>query len=166
MSRPIFQPSSRLTILAAAAMFAGCTHSRPASELPPAKADSVDVPYGTQSTRDHTGSVGTVDGETARRTGTTNIADMLAGRIAGVDVKRLPGGGMSIRIRGTRSLNSSNEPLYVIDGIPRQPGPEGAFPDLDPQSIEKIEVLKDAGSLAAYGSRGANGVILITTRKS
>ena len=76
MFRPTLQPCNRLTILAAAAMIAGCTHSRPSSQLPPAKADSVDVPYGTQSTRDHTGSVGTVDGETARRTGTTNIADM------------------------------------------------------------------------------------------
>ena len=80
MSRSFHQPCARLTILAAAALLAGCSHSRPSTEVHPPKADSVNVPYGTQSTRDHTGSVGTVDGETARRHGNTNIADMLAGR--------------------------------------------------------------------------------------
>jgi TonB-dependent starch-binding outer membrane protein SusC len=166
MSRSFHRTTVGATILVAATLLVGCSRSQSSSAPHPRKADSVDIPYGTQSTREQTGSVGTVKGETARRDGTTSIADMLDGRIAGVEVRRLPGGGMSIRIRGTRSLNSNNEPLYVIDGVPRQPGPDGAFPDLDPQMIDKIEVLKDAGSLAAYGSRGANGVILITTRKS
>src|SRR3954469_13849663 len=98
MSRSLFQPS--LAVLVFSAFMCSCSQSRPSSDPHPAKADSVGVPYGTQSTREHTGSVGTVDGETARRQGNTSLADMLAGRIAGVDVKRLPGGGMSIRIRG------------------------------------------------------------------
>jgi len=64
-----------------------------------------------------------------------------------------------------RSLVAQSEPLYVIDGVPKQPGPDGVLPDIDPRDISSIDVLRDGGSLAAYGSRGANGVILITLRR-
>jgi TonB-dependent SusC/RagA subfamily outer membrane receptor len=90
------------------------------------------------------------------------IEELLRGRFPGVEVVTLPGGGMSVRIRGASS--ASSEPLYVLDGTPVQPEPGGALRWLSPNDVAKIEVLKDIGSTAFYGSRGANGVILITTK--
>jgi TonB-dependent starch-binding outer membrane protein SusC len=77
-----------------------------------------------------------------------------------VDVTRLGGADFSVRIRGARSLAGSNEPLFVVDGVPRT---AGALDAIAPSSVVRIDVLKDAATLAAYGARGANGVILITT---
>jgi TonB-dependent SusC/RagA subfamily outer membrane receptor len=90
--------------------------------------------------------------------------ELFAGRFPGVEVLRLPTGGISVRIRGQTSVNASTEPLYVVDGIPIQPDPGGALRWLSPRDVARIEVLKDIGSTAFYGVRGANGVILITTR--
>jgi TonB-dependent SusC/RagA subfamily outer membrane receptor len=92
------------------------------------------------------------------------MADFLEGRVPGLEVRRLSAGSISVRIRGDRSLLKDGEPLYVIDGIPMQGG-TGLLPDLDPRDVRSVEVLKDAGSLAAYGSRGANGVILINLKR-
>ncbi len=142
----------------------GCQHQPPSTSPAPSAQDSIDVGYGTQAKHDVTGSISAVDGHDARRTTATNIADLLDGRVAGLDVRRLPNGAVSIRIRGDRSLLSSGEPLIVVDGIPRTAN-DGVLQDLDPRDVASISVLKDAGSLAAYGSRGANGVILITTKK-
>ena len=89
--------------------------------------------------------------------------ELFIGRFPGVQVFQ-SGGGLVIRIRGgTTTINGSTEPLYVIDDMTIEPGPGGALMGINPQDIEKIEVLKDAGSTALYGSRGANGVILIRT---
>jgi TonB-dependent SusC/RagA subfamily outer membrane receptor len=88
--------------------------------------------------------------------------ELFIGRFPGVQVLQ-SGGGLIIRIRGANSINGSNEPLYVIDDMPIEPGPGGALVGINPQDIEKIEVLKDAGSTGLYGSRGANGVVLIRT---
>jgi iron complex outermembrane receptor protein len=90
--------------------------------------------------------------------------ELLVGRFAGVEVLPLPGGGVSVRIRGATSVSLSTEPLYVVDGMPINAEPGGALKWLPPQDISKIEVLKDIGSTAFYGVRGANGVILITTK--
>jgi TonB-dependent SusC/RagA subfamily outer membrane receptor len=79
-------------------------------------------------------------------------------------VIRRPGGQISVRIRGPNSLNAGQEPLFVVDGMVAPPGTTG-LGDLDPSSVESITVLKDAGSTAIYGSRGANGVILIKTKR-
>ena len=76
-----------------------------------------------------------------------------------------PGGGIAVRIRGASSFNGSNEPLYVLDGFPMTPGPGGALTGINPYDIASIDVLKDAASTAIYGSRGANGVILIETKR-
>jgi TonB-dependent starch-binding outer membrane protein SusC len=92
------------------------------------------------------------------------VEELFAGRFAGVVVTRIPG-GISVRIRGGSTITGSNEPLYVIDGMPIDPGPGGALVGINPADIEKIEVLKDIGSTAMYGSRGANGVILIRTKR-
>ena len=94
-----------------------------------------------------------------------SIEEILAGRVAGVQVGRNEEGAMTVRIRGATSVNSSNDPLYVIDGVAIQPGPGGSLAGINPSDIESIKVLKDAVATSEYGSRGANGVILIKMKK-
>ncbi len=94
-----------------------------------------------------------------------SVEDMFAGRFPGVEVSRVPSGGITIRIRGASTILGSSEPLYIIDGTRVQSGPGGLL-FLDPGDISRIEVLKDIGSTAMYGSEGANGVIIITTKRA
>jgi TonB-dependent SusC/RagA subfamily outer membrane receptor len=94
----------------------------------------------------------------------SSAEELMTGRFAGVQVYRV-GGGIAVRIRGATSLNGSTEPLYVVDGMTIDPGPGGALQGINPNDIERIEVLKDIGSTAQYGVRGANGVIVITTKR-
>ena len=89
----------------------------------------------------------------------------MAGRFAGVEVLRVRG-GIAVRIRGATSTMGSNEPLYVIDGMAVEPGPGGALVGINPHDIAKIRVLKDIGSTSFYGMRGANGVVVITTKRA
>lgn len=91
--------------------------------------------------------------------------EMLEGCFAGVRVIRVPG-GIAVRIRGGSSLMASNEPLYIVDGMEMVAGPGGALTGINPADITRIEVLKDIGSTSAYGVRGANGVVLISTRRN
>jgi TonB-linked SusC/RagA family outer membrane protein len=122
------------------------------------------VGYGTQSRKDVTGSVASVAGTAVAAVPKVNAVEAIKGRVAGVDIVTTgnkPGDGIRIRVRGERSLTASNEPLYVLDGIPMA----GGIGDLNPNDIESVEVLKDASATAIYGSRGANGVVLITTRQ-
>ena len=93
-----------------------------------------------------------------------SLEELLQGRIAGVTVTRTAD-GIAVRIRGQTSFMGTNEPLYVLDGIPIQPGPNGSLSGISPYDIESIEVLKDAVSTAMYGGRGANGVIVIKTKR-
>lgn len=121
------------------------------------------VGYGSSRKSDLTGAVASVSSETFENQPVRNIADVLQGRTSGVEVTTtsgMPGAGAKIRIRGTTSINKSSDPLYVIDGIISTSGLAG----LNPQDIETMQVLKDASSTAIYGSRGANGVVLVTTR--
>lgn len=92
------------------------------------------------------------------------IEKILADRVAGVRLGRNPDGTLTVQIRGTSSFTAS-PPLYVLDGVAITPGPNGALSGINPNDIDRIEVLKDAASTAMYGSRGANGVILIRTKK-
>ena len=92
-----------------------------------------------------------------------SMEELFSGRFPGVEVSKAAGGGISIRIRGSNTILGSSDPLYIIDGARVQSGPGGLL-FLDPNDIVKIEVLKDIGSTSIYGSEGANGVILITTR--
>lgn len=147
------------------AVLAGCFGRTARAPSPASPRDSVNVGYGMESRRDMTTAVSSMDGDVARRNSPTSVADMIDGRFPGVEVRRLASGGVSIRIRGNRSLNSDQEPLYVIDGVPQRSVPGGALADLSPNDIKSIEVLRDAGSTSVYGSRGANGVILITTKR-
>lgn len=125
----------------------------------------VAVGYSTVSKRDLTGSVGQVKGEILSKSPVTNYDQALAGRVAGVQVSSAdgtPGEGLNIVIRGGNSITGDNSPLYVIDGIPMENFDPGSISSHD---IETFDVLKDASASAIYGSRGANGVIIITTRK-
>lgn len=130
------------------------------------------IGYGTQRRRDITGSVTSVGGEELRSATSTSFADALRGKAAGVLVTSgsgEPGANLDIKIRGTSSISASSSPLYVIDGVPVEGGgtsPNGVNPlsYLNPNSIESIEILKDASAAAIYGSRGAAGVVLITTK--
>lgn len=110
---------------------------------------------------------GSVTAEDIQRTAPDDnqIERALAGRVAGVIVTRTPDGGIAVRIRGGTSVYGSNEPLYVVDGMPIEPGPNGALTGINPNDIESIKVLKDPAETAMYGSRGANGVIVIRTKK-
>ena len=94
------------------------------------------------------------------------IEKVLEGRVAGVTVRRTSDGGIAVRIRGSTSLHGNNEPLYVLDGMPIQPGPGGSLSGVNPHDIESIKVLKDPAETALYGARGANGVIIIKTKKA
>ena len=99
------------------------------------------------------------------RTPTVPIETTLASRVPGLLVRRTPGGGIALRIRGQSSIEGEREPLFVIDDVPVRPGPGGALVGINPHDIASIEVLKDAASTAFYGLRGANGVIVIKTKK-
>lgn len=124
------------------------------------------IGYGDVKKSDLTGSVATLKGDNLNKTPSASVDQLLQGKIAGVQVMSgggQPGAGATIRIRGASSLNGSKDPLVVVDGYPW--GDAGNLKQINPDDIESIEVLKDASSAAIYGSRGANGVILITTRK-
>lgn len=122
------------------------------------------IGYGTARKSDVTGSIASVGGDKLQEIPSTNITYALQNRVAGVDMTQTssqPGATMQIRIRGTRSLTASNDPLVVLDGIPFM----GNLSDINPGDIKSMDILKDASSTAIYGSRGANGVILITTNR-
>lgn len=126
--------------------------------------EAVVIGYGTARKSDVTGSITSVGGNDLREVPAGDITQALQGRIAGVDFQSSssnPGASMTIRIRGDRSLSASNDPLIVLDGIPFM----GSLSDISTNDIKSIDVLKDAASTAIYGSRGANGVIIITTYK-
>lgn len=123
------------------------------------------VGYGTQKKSDVTGSVVSVSAEQLTSRPVTNALEALQGKAAGVDIKssERPGTIGSVRIRGNRSLSASNSPLYVVDGVPLMSS--SSIETLNPRDIESIDILKDASATAIYGSRGANGVIIVTTKQ-
>ena len=140
------------------------------------------IGYGTQARKDVTGSISSVSSSQLKETPIISLDQGLQGRAAGVQVMQQshsPGGGVSIRIRGGNSLTAGNEPLYVIDGFPIYSDNNafaagtdpvfGATPNalasINPSDIESIEILKDASATAIYGSRGANGVVIVTTKR-
>ncbi|MBN1117572.1 MAG: TonB-dependent receptor [Bacteroidales bacterium] len=129
-----------------------------------ALSEVVVVGYGTQRKEAVTGSVASIGGDEIRAVASSNITQALQGRLPGVQLSQTsskPGAEMQIRIRGTRSLSADNNPLIVLDGIPFS----GSIGDINPSDIKSIDILKDASATAIYGSRGANGVILLTTNK-
>ncbi|WP_315815553.1 TonB-dependent receptor plug domain-containing protein [Paraflavitalea speifideaquila] len=130
------------------------------------------VGYGTRSKRSVTGSISSVKGEDLKATPVANLAQGLQGRVAGLEMRQnsgIPGGNISIRIRGTNSINGTSEPLYVIDGIQISAtstiNTANPLSQINPSDIESVEILKDAAATAIYGARAANGVVLITTKR-
>ena len=126
--------------------------------------DVVVIGYGTQSRQNVTTSIASIQGDAVREVPSGNISQALQGRLPGVVMTQTnsqPGQSMQIRIRGVRSLSATNDPLVVLDGIPFPAG----LSNVNPDDIKSIDVLKDAAATAIYGSRGANGVIMITTNK-
>lgn len=122
------------------------------------------VGYGSQKRKDVTGAVASISAEDFADIPISNVAQALSGTIPGLDVVasgNLPGDGNQIRLRGNRSFNATNDPLIILDGVPFY----GSINDINPYDVQSIDVLKDASSAAIYGSRGANGVIIITTKR-
>lgn len=140
------------------------------------------VGYGTMKKSDLSGAVASIKSDDLMKGNPTDLSQGLAGKIAGVVVNQsdgAPGGGMSIQVRGSNSFSTSSQPLYIVDGVPFDTGSDPSDSDtnydsnnssnplsfINPHDIESIEVLKDASATAIYGSRGANGVIIITTKR-
>ena len=128
--------------------------------------ETIVVAYGTATKSSFTGSAAQVKSETIERKVATSVTSALAGTTPGVQITQSSGdpaggGGNTIRIRGIGSMSASNSPLIVVDGIPY----DGAISDINPQDVESMSVLKDAAASAIYGHRGANGVVIITTKK-
>jgi TonB-dependent SusC/RagA subfamily outer membrane receptor len=156
--------ASRLTVACGMVALSAC-HSKPGGPvLPTPQKDQVEVGYGSQSSRDVSGAVAGANSDKLMAASPRTVADMLVGRFPGVEVRKLANGGTSIRIRGSRSFKANQEPLLVLDGTPQHNGTQSLM-DLDPHDIKSIEVLKDASASAVYGSRGSNGVILISTKR-
>ncbi|MBO4607725.1 MAG: TonB-dependent receptor [Prevotella sp.] len=125
--------------------------------------DVVVIGYGTMKKRDLTGSVSSVKSDEIAKIPTVNVMEAIQGQVAGFDITRTKGelgNHLSMTLRGNRSIYGNNEPLFIIDGM------EGSFDAINPNDIESVEVLKDASSTAIYGSAGANGVIIITTKNA
>lgn len=132
-----------------------------------ALSEIVVVGYGTQEKRDVTASIASLEGEKLTAIPTGSATDAMKGQIAGVNVTQTggrPGQNPQVLVRGRRSLAASNDPLYVLDGIPMTDG-ASTIQDINPQDISSVEVLKDGAATAIYGSRGSNGVIIITTKR-
>jgi len=158
-------PFWAVALFATAIFVAGCASSGSSAQQAQAgDEEAVDVGYGSVDRDGMVSSVATVDGDDNDLIQPRSVADMLRGRVAGVTVIDGPGGSVQIRIRGRRSFNSSSEPLYVIDGLIINM-PDGILTGINPNDIDSISVLKDAGATAAYGSRGANGVVVIKTKR-
>jgi TonB-dependent SusC/RagA subfamily outer membrane receptor len=158
MARSPFAARSSALALAAALALGACLRTQPPGEPEP-EPPRAEAPAGSAGASD-----ASLSGDELRDMRVSRVEEMLEGRFAGVEATRLPAGGIAVRIRGATSVNGSNEPLYVVDGQPIQAEPGGALRWLNPQDVERIQVLKDIGSTAFYGVRGANGVILITTK--
>ena len=144
-----------------------------------ALSEVVVVGYGTSQRKDVTGSISGIDAKELKDRPLNSLGSSLQGRAAGVQVTEAsgePGSAISIRIRGTNSINGNSDPLYIVDGIPISLGGSAAGDDysngsnplatLNPNDIESIEVLKDASATSIYGSRGTNGVVIITTKRA
>ena len=142
-----------------AGLISGCATGNGASPDPAPVPD----PTATAAPRGPNGGT-IVTSDDLDRTPTEPIERVLAAHVPGVWITRTPDGGIAVRLRGSSSILASTEPLYLIDGVPIEPGPNGSLVGINPRDIASIEVLKDAASTAFYGMRGANGVIIIKTK--
>ncbi len=140
-----FTPRTWLVAVLLTSLAAGCGSSRAARREPP----------------DRT----TVTAEDIQNNPSQPIEKVLQAKVPGVWITRTPDGGIAVQIRSNSTLHGEQYPLYVVDGVPIQPGPSGALTGINPYDIESIQVLKDAADTAMYGMRGSNGVIVVKTKK-
>ncbi len=164
-AEPVLHRGLAGAVLVLAALLPACASGhRHASAAQPA--DSLQVGYGQQARKDVTGAVTSIETASQRDNSALQLEQLIQGRVAGVEIVRLDGARISLRIRGTNSVNSGTEPLYVIDGMKvRAESFTDAMAGINPGDVARIEILKDAGATAIYGSEGANGVVLVTTRR-
>jgi TonB-dependent starch-binding outer membrane protein SusC len=153
IAMPHYVPRALISLGVLVAFVAGCSRSTETREGQPEPAAA------PGSARNN------VSAEDVQRQPNVPIEQILQSKVPGIIVTRGEDGSIAIRIRGTNSFTGSNAPLYVIDGVPIEPGPNGSLSGINPYDIASIKVLKDATDLTMYGSRGANGVILIKTKK-
>lgn len=153
------------SVVATACAGGSSPHAAPSPK--PSDSDSVSIGYGRQSRHDVTSAIGSVSGDELSHQRVARVEELLRGRVAGVEVVPLPNGDFTLRIRNASSNAGNAAPLIVIDGmpLPRGGGIGSALSGIAPSDIARIEILKDAGSAAAYGSEGVNGVVLITTKR-
>lgn len=152
------------TAIIAAALAACSSNSAPQNG--PNGPNVVSVGYGTQDATTVTGAVSSVTADQVQNSHYTRIEEMLEARVPGLQVVRRSNGDFSLRIRGATTIMGNTEPLVVMDGMPLQQGLLGlSLAAINPQDVQRIDVLRDAGAAAIYGSRAANGVIIITTRR-
>lgn len=157
-----FAPAG-MTLLLCALVTSACAGTTGGADATPGRSEGVQIGYGSQDRAEVTGAVISVRAEDIGRE-ITSFEDLFQG-LAGVTVRRLGNGGISLRIRGSSSFSSDAEPLFVINGVPIRSAPGGALMGVNPRDVTRIDVLKDAGATSIYGSRGANGVILIFTAR-
>jgi TonB-dependent SusC/RagA subfamily outer membrane receptor len=151
--------------LAAALLLAGSACASSQQHPQKAAPDSVQTGYGAQAEKDVTSAISSVKPD-AQDANKQQVLQMLQGHVSGVDIMRLSSGKISLRVRGPGSFNMNTEPLYVLDGTPvAADNFTDAVAGITPDQVLRIDVLKDASSTAIYGTRGANGVVVITTRR-
>lgn len=152
--------------LVAALGAAGCARGGHHESASPSR-DTVSVGYGTQERRDVTSAIASVTPSESDNAGAVTLEQLIEGRVSGVEVLRLGGNQISLRIRGSNSVMASTEPLYVVDGMRvRAATFSEAMSGINPHDVARIDILKDAAATAIYGSEGANGVVLVTTRRA
>jgi len=149
-----FQRVIEAVVVAGSSVLAACTHTPPKGNTDARGPSDADI---ARAASDSAGGEG-------RPSEARTMEDMFVGRFPGLDVVHLPSGGITFRIRGVSTIMGRSDPLIIVDGIELQSG-DGLL-SLNPDDVARIEVLKDASSTAAYGVRGANGVILITTKRA
>lgn len=144
----------------------GCASSSATSDAASAapSAAASDTTADDRDRRFATGSVDTIDATEMNDRNVSRLADLIQGNAAGVRVTQGPGGGIVVRIRGTNSIYGSNDPLYVVDGMPVRADPGGGLSSVNPYDVKSITILKDAAETSIYGMQGANGVIVIETK--
>ena len=163
MSTPTRRAVRGYASLALLIAAAGCYRSTTRT-LTPAEMAELGLGPSARPAAQATGAVGSVDMSQARQV--SRIEDLFAWRVAGVSARRLPNGRLSVRIRGSHTMLANDEPLYVVDGLPISSGnADAVLAGIDPRDVQSIDILKDAGATSFYGSRGASGVIVITTKR-
>ena len=150
-----------IVVVMAGALGCGRSAAPPRPELAPAAEGAM----GRSMQGEGTGAVGVVDGDDLHGRPAVHFEELLEGRVAGLQVIHHPGGGISFRIRGPGSMSGDTEPLYVVDGMSVYVAAGRGLDWLNPGDILRIEILKDASTTSMYGVRGANGVVVITTRR-